>query len=170
MRAILACPCLFWLAQRAKTCNTIWYLGPLPSHFGLVRLLRGWHFSTWDQARDKWLGQFMIRQLKRTTESFAKNTFAIKTWRSVAILALRRHGCDTCSYLLPNLRKRIKFCRKACERCERNVCKYSRTLQWCWMRQMSRTGAVHCEQRVFRKLEKQKSFFCKLLGIWPFWI
>ena len=30
-RAILACQCVFWLAQRAKTCDKIWYLGPLPS-------------------------------------------------------------------------------------------------------------------------------------------
>ena len=30
-RAILACPCVFWLAQRAKTCDKIWYLGPLPN-------------------------------------------------------------------------------------------------------------------------------------------
>ena len=29
-RAILACPCVFWLEQRAKTCYKIWYLGPLP--------------------------------------------------------------------------------------------------------------------------------------------
>ena len=28
--AILACPCVFWLAQRAKKCDKIWYLGPLP--------------------------------------------------------------------------------------------------------------------------------------------
>ena len=28
---ILACPCVFWLAQRAKKCYKIWYLGPLPT-------------------------------------------------------------------------------------------------------------------------------------------
>ena len=27
-RPILAWPCVFWLAQRAKTSNKIWYLGP----------------------------------------------------------------------------------------------------------------------------------------------
>ena len=31
LRAILSCPCAFWLAQGAKTCDKIWYLGPLPS-------------------------------------------------------------------------------------------------------------------------------------------
>ena len=30
-RAILECPCVFWLAQRAKTCDKIWYLWPLPT-------------------------------------------------------------------------------------------------------------------------------------------
>ena len=30
-RAIRACPCVFRLAQRAKTCDKIWYLGPLPT-------------------------------------------------------------------------------------------------------------------------------------------
>ena len=29
LRVILACPCFFWLTQRAKTCDKIWYLGPL---------------------------------------------------------------------------------------------------------------------------------------------
>ena len=29
-RAILACPCVFWLAQRATKCIKIWYLRPLP--------------------------------------------------------------------------------------------------------------------------------------------
>ena len=28
--AIPAWPCVFWLAQRAKTCDKIWFLGPLP--------------------------------------------------------------------------------------------------------------------------------------------
>ena len=27
--AILACPCVFWLVQRAKTCDKIWYSWPL---------------------------------------------------------------------------------------------------------------------------------------------
>ena len=31
-RARLACPCVFWLAQRAKSCDKIWYLGPLPTY------------------------------------------------------------------------------------------------------------------------------------------
>ena len=31
LRLILACPCVFWLVQRAKTCDKIWYLRPLPS-------------------------------------------------------------------------------------------------------------------------------------------
>ena len=26
-----ACQCVFWLAQRAKKCDKIWYLGPLPN-------------------------------------------------------------------------------------------------------------------------------------------
>ena len=30
-RAILACPCVFWLSQRAKSVTQIIYLGPLPS-------------------------------------------------------------------------------------------------------------------------------------------
>ena len=30
-RAILTCRCVFWLAQRAKTCDKIWYLWPLLS-------------------------------------------------------------------------------------------------------------------------------------------
>ena len=30
-RAILSWPCVVWLAQRPKTCDKIWYLGPLPS-------------------------------------------------------------------------------------------------------------------------------------------
>ena len=29
--AILAWQCVFWLTQRAKTCDKIWYLGPLPT-------------------------------------------------------------------------------------------------------------------------------------------
>ena len=31
LRAILACQCVFWLVQRAKTWDKIWYLWPLPS-------------------------------------------------------------------------------------------------------------------------------------------
>ena len=31
-RARLACPCVFWLAQRAKSCDKIWYLRPLPTY------------------------------------------------------------------------------------------------------------------------------------------
>ena len=37
--------------NEGKSCKSTWNLLP---PFGLVRLLRGWHFSTWDQARDKW--------------------------------------------------------------------------------------------------------------------
>ena len=89
-------------------------------------------FFNLKSCTSKW--QFVTRQLKRTTETFAIIRL-LQTWRSVAILAFRRHVCDTCSYLLQNLRKRIEFCRNACVRC-------SPALQWCWMRQISRTGAA----------------------------
>ena len=39
-RTILACPCVFWLVQRAKTCDKIWYLGPLPILHSLFKDLR----------------------------------------------------------------------------------------------------------------------------------
>ena len=66
-------------------------------------------------------------------------------WRSVGTFAI--HDI-TCSYLLQNLGKRIKFCRNTCERCEWNVCEYSPALQWCCIERISRTGAVHFEQQV----------------------